>query len=203
MVAREDGVEYSIAHHDRGLFVTSNHDGAVDFAVWRADLDGTTTAPRGSWDLVVPHSPGTHLDGVEAFADHLVLHGRADAATTMWLLNPLTGERQRIDGDEEVGTFSGSANPEYATSRYRFSYQSLTTPASLYELDVRTGSRTLLKQQPVLDGFDRDDYESERLWATADDGTLVPISLVWRRDRVDPSQPSQCLLYGYGAYEAA
>lgn len=203
VVAREHGVEYSVAHHDRGLYVTSNHGGAADFAVWRADLSGTTAAPREAWEPVVPHSPGTRLDGVEAFAGHLVLHGRSEAATAMWLLDPLTGDRTRVEGDEEVATFSGSANPEYATTRYRFSYQSLTTPASVYELDVPSGHRTLLKQQPVLDGFDRSRYGSERLWATAGDGTLVPVSVVWRRDLVDASRPAPCLLYGYGAYEAS
>ena len=200
---REHGTEYSVAHHPAGLFVTSNHGGAVDFALWRAPLDGTRTADRSSWEVVVPHSPGTRIDGVEAFADHLVVHGRTEAATALWLLDPVSGDLDRIEGDDEVGTFSGSANPEFATTRYRFSYQSLTTPASLYELDVATGHRTLLKQQPVLDGFDPAQYSSERRWAEAGDGTRVPISLVWRNDRFDGSRPAPCLLYGYGAYEAS
>lgn len=203
VVEREHGVEYSVAHHSTGLFVTSNHDGAVDFALWRAPLDDTRAAERRAWEVVLPHSPGTRIDGVEAFADHLVVHGRTDAATAIWLLDPVTGEQNRLEGDDEVGTFSGSANPEYVTTRYRFNYQSLTTPASLYELDVATGQRSLLKQQPVLDGFDPSQYDSERRWAVADDGARIPVSLVWRRDRFDGSSPGPCLLYGYGAYEAS
>ncbi len=200
---REHGVEYSVAHHHTGLFVTSNHGGATDFGVWRARLDGTIAAPRGEWEQVIAPETGTRIDGVEAFAGHLVVHGRADASTALWVVDPTTGERTRIEGDDEVGTIGGSSNPEFDTTSYRFTYQSLTTPASVFDLDVATGARTLLKQQPVLDGFDPGLYDSARRWAEADDGTRVPISLVWRKDRVGGEVPAPCVLYGYGAYEAS
>jgi oligopeptidase B len=194
VAAREQGVEYSVAHHGTTLFVLSNHDGADDFALWRAPLAGLDVAPRSDWAEVIPHRPGRRLDGVEAFAHHLVVHGRTDASTALWLMDPSTGDSKPIDADDPVGTLGPSANPTFDTRRYRFAYQSLTTPSTLYELDTTTGSRALLKRQPVLDGFDPERYESARDWAVADDGTRVPISLVWRPDRLDPGdgRPRAC-----------
>ena len=203
VAAREQDVEYSVAHHGSGLFVLSNHDGAADFALWRAPLDGLTVGPRSEWTTVLAHRKGCRLDGVEAFVDHLVVHGRVDASTALWLVDPTTGDTRRIQPDEEVGTLGPSANPTFDTDRYRFSYQSLTTPSTLYELDTTSGDRVLLKRQAVLDGFDPSQYRSAREWAVAEDGTRVPISLVWRPDRRNEGQPSPCLLYGYGAYEAS
>ena len=98
---------------------------------------------------------------------------------------------------------SPGANAVFATSSYRFGYQSLTQPASVWDEDLATGERTLRKRQPVLDGFDPDHYRSAREWAPAPDGTLVPISLVWRPDAVPATGPAPCVLYGYGAYEAS
>jgi oligopeptidase B len=200
---REQGVEYSVAHHGTDLFVVSNHGDAPDFALWRAPLRGLDVAPRSAWVEVVAHRAGRRLDGVEAFAHHLVVHGRREASTALWLLDPVTGALDPIEGDDPVATLGASANPTFDTHRYRFTYQSLTTPATLYELDTTTGDRTLLKRQPVLDGFDPAHYESAREWAVAADGTRVPISVVWRPDRVPTGGPAPCLLYGYGAYEAS
>ena len=203
VAAREDGVEYSIAHHRTGLYVVSNHGGAEDFALWRAPLDGLAAAPRGAWEPVLPHETGRRITGVEAFAGHLVVHGRADGLTAIWLLDPATSIPRRIETDDPVGTITPGANPSYDTATYRFGFQSLTTPGSVLELDVASGERTLLKQQPVLDGFDADAYASAREWAVADDGTRIPISIVWRPDATRADAPAPCLLYGYGAYEMA
>jgi oligopeptidase B len=203
VAAREQGVEYSIAHHPTGLLVVSNHGGADDFALWRAPLDGTVVAPRDTWEAVLEHRPGTRLAGVEAFAGHAVVHGRTDGLTALWLLDPATGATRRFETDEAVGTIGPGANPTFDTRTYRFGYSSLTTPPSVVDEDLASGERTLRKQLPVLDGFDRERYESARDWATAADGTLVPISLVWRRDAVPTDGPAPCLLYGYGAYEAS
>ncbi|HWJ96602.1 MAG TPA: S9 family peptidase [Acidimicrobiales bacterium] len=201
VVAREQGVEYSVAHHPTGLYVTSNHGGAEDFALWRAPLDGIATAPRDGWEAVLPHRPGTRLQGVETFAGHVIVHGRTDGLTAIWLLDPATGATTLFDTDDAVGTISPGANPTFGSTTYRFSYQSLTTPPSVLEQDIATGDRTVLKQLPVLGDFDPARYASAREWATAADGTEVPISLVWRPDAVPADGPAPCLLYGYGAYE--
>ena len=200
---REQGVEYSVAHHPTGLLVTSNHGGAEDFALWRAPLDGITAAPRDEWEVVLPHTPGTRIAGVETFAGHAIVHGRTEGSTALWLLDPATNALRRFATDEAVGTIGPGANPTFDTATYRFSYQSLTTPPSVIDEDIATGERTVLKQLPVLDGFDASRYESAREWAIAPDGTEVPISLVWRPDAVPDAGPAPLLLYGYGAYEAS
>ena len=200
---REQGVEYSIAHHPTGLLVVSNHGGAEDFALWRAPLTGTSVAARDDWEVVLAHQPGRRIAGAEAFADHVIVHGRAEGLTALWALDPATGAIRRFEADEAVGTIGPGANPSFDTTTYRFGYQSLTTPQSVFEEDLATGERRLLKQMPVLDGFVRSQYSSAQEWATADDGTQVPISLVWRTDRVRADVPAPCVLYGYGAYEAS
>ena len=202
VVAREDGVEYSVDHHPSGLLITSNHGGAEDFALWRAELDGITAAPRDRWQPVIEHEPGTRLLGVDAFADHVIVAGRTEGLTALWVLDLATGERRRFATDDPVGTIDGGANAEFATTTYRFGYQSMATPAMVIDEDVTTGERIVRKQLPVLDGFETSAYRTEREWATADDGTRVPISLVYRPDRL-PDGPAPCVLYGYGSYEAS
>jgi oligopeptidase B len=201
VAAREQGVEYSVAHHPTGLYITSNHDGAEDFALWRAPLDGITVGARTTWEEVLPHRPGTRLLGVETFAGHAIVHGRTDGLTAIWLLDPGTGATTRFATDDAVGTISPGANPTFASTTYRFSYQSMTTPPSVLDQDLATGERTVLKQLPVLGEFDPAAYASAREWATAEDGTQIPISLVWRPDAVPADGPAPCVLYGYGAYE--
>lgn len=200
---RQQGVEYSVAHHPTGLLVVSNHDDADDFALWRAPLEGTTVAPRSEWAVLLPHRLGTRIAGAEAFADHAIVHGRTDALTALWLLDPTTGDTRLFETDEAVGTIGPGANPTFDSTIYRLTYSSLTTPPSVIDEDLVTGDRTVLKQLPVLDGFDSSRYESAREWVTADDGTRVPISLVWRPDAVPADGPPPCVLYGYGAYEAS
>ncbi len=209
VAAREPGVEYSLAHHPTGLLVVSNHDRAEDFALWRASLsgdDGGTTiavAPRSEWEVLLPHRPGTRIAGVEAFAGHAIVHGRTDGLTALWLLDPSTGDLRPFETDEAVGTIGPGANPTFDSTVYRFRYSSMTTPPSVVDEDLASGERTVRKQLPVLDGFDASRYRSARDWATAADGTRVPISLVWRPDAVATEGPAPCLLYGYGAYEAS
>jgi oligopeptidase B len=201
VATREQGVEYSIAHHPTGLLVVSNHGGAEDFALWRAPLDGIAAAPRDRWEPLLPHRPGTRLIGVEAFAGHAIVHGRTDGVSAIWLLDPATGSLTRFETDGEAGTLAPGTNPSFDADAYRFSYQSLTSPPAVIDQDVATGERTVRKQLPVLDGFEAATYRSAREWAEAPDGTRIPISLVWRPDAVPADGPAPCVLYGYGAYE--
>ena len=203
VAGREQDVEYSVAHHPTGLLVVSNHDGAEDFALWRAPLTGTAVAARSEWEALVPHTPGTRIAGVEAFAGHAIVHGRTDGQTALWVLDPSTGATRRFETADAVGTIGPGANATFDTTSYRFSYQSLTTPASVYDEDLTTGERILQKQQPVLDGFAPELYQSAREWVEASDGTRVPLSIVWRPDRIPSAGPAPCLIYGYGAYEAS
>lgn len=197
VAAREQGVEYSVEPHLDTIYILSNVDDAEDFALYRAPAAQPGPA---NWVPVLPHEPGVRLDGIDALRDHLVVHLRRDGVTGLAVIDLATGERRELALPEEVGTVAPSVNEEFDTTSYRFSYQSLITPASIFDEDLATGRRILRKQQPVLGGYSSRDFETSRIWATADDGTAVPITIVHRRGlALDGTAP--CLLYGYGAYE--
>lgn len=197
--ARQYGVEYHLSHHrstdgDR-FFITTNED-ARNFKLMVTSVDELDPA---SWKEVIAHRDDVTLQGAEAFSDHLVLSERADANSRISVLDLATNEYRVLDQPETVYSAHPSGNPEFDTTKLRFGYTSLVTPSSVYELDLKTDERHLLKQQPVLGDFDASQYVSVREWATASDGTRVPISLVYRQDR--ESEPGPTLLYGYGSYE--
>jgi oligopeptidase B len=195
VAAREHGVEYAVDHRGDELLIVTNADGAEDFKLVTAPVDSPS---REHWTDLVGHRPGLRLEGADAFASHVVLHERTEARTQLRIVDPATGEGETLTMDEEVYTAGAGANPAFDTRVLRFGYTSMTTPTQEIDLDLDTGERTLLKQQPVGGGYDRERYVSWREWATASDGTRVPISLVRRRD-TGPNAP--CLLYGYGSYE--
>jgi oligopeptidase B len=194
---REQGVEYSVDHHGDRFLIVTNADGAENFKLVEAPVD----APgRENWVDVVPHRPDVKLDGVDVFARHLVLVERADALRQLRILRLADGEQHVIEQPEPVYTVGPDANPEFDTDVYRFGYESMVTPRSVYDYDMEARTRVLKKQQPVLGGYDPTQYETRRTWAKAPDGVRVPISLVHRRDiATDGSAPA--LLYGYGSYE--
>ena len=207
---RRQGVEYSV-DHDRGdhaegragRFLIVTNDGAEDFRLMEAP-DGSPG--RAHWAEVIPARPGVRLDNVEPFAGHLVVYERAEGETRIRVVDATTGASTVVDQPDSPSTAWGGANPEYDSTALRYEYTSLTTPRSVYDLDLVSGKTVLLKRQPVLGGFDPGRYRTERRWAAADDGTRVPISLVYRPDLVGGpagSGASPCLLYGYGSYEAS
>jgi oligopeptidase B len=196
---REQDVEYSLEHWRDRFYIVTNVDGAEDFKLVEAPDD---SPGRASWRDVVPSRPGTTLTGIDVFADHLVLFERAEGLRRIRVRDQASGDEHVIEQPEAVSTSSGGANPEFDSGVLRYGYTSMVTPSSVYDYDLRTRERALKKRQPVLGGYDPDDYVTERVWATADDGTRVPISLVYKRDRPrDGSGPA--VLYGYGSYEAS
>ncbi len=194
---REHGLEYDLDHRGDLLYLVTNADGAEDFKLCVAPV---ATPGRRHWVDLVVHRPGVRLEGADVFGDHLVLAERAEARTQVRVCDPATGEGDLLPMDEEVYTTGITGNPVFETRTLRYVYTSLTTPTQVVDLDLETGTRTLLKQQPVRGGYDRQRFVSWREWAVAEDGTRVPISLVRRADvPLDGSAP--CLLYGYGSYE--
>ena len=194
---REQDVEYYADHHGDRFFVVTNADGAVNFKLVETPI---ATPGRDHWRDVVPHREDVKLDGAEAFARHLVLHERAEGLRRLRILRLADGEQHVVEQPEPVYTVGPDVNAEFDTDVYRFSYQSLVTPRSVYDYDVEARTRVLKKQQPVLGNYDPTQYTTARAWATADDGVRVPMSIVHRADvPLDGSAPA--LLYGYGSYE--
>jgi oligopeptidase B len=200
---REQGVEYDLTHApspidgDRFVVLT-NADGAVNFKLMSARV---TDLERAHWRELVPHRPEVKLEGVTAFSEHLVRYERREGVRRIVVSPYLDGVEHELAMPEEVYDTGPATNAEFDTATLRFTYTSLVTPGTVFDEDLDTGERTLLKTTEVLGGHDPADYESGRLWATAEDGTQVPISYVHRADLPrDGSAP--CLLYGYGSYEA-
>ena len=195
---RRDGVEYSIAHQGDRFLVTTN-DGAVDFRLMEAPL---ASPGREHWSEVRPEPPDGRLEGITAFAGHYVVSERRGGTSRLTVVDAGDGAERVLQFDEEVYEAGPGANAEYDTDLFRFGYGSLVTPGSVFQEHVVTGERVLLKQQPTP-GYDRALYDSTREWATAPDGTRIPISLVWRSDLRTQGDAGPLLLYGYGAYEAS
>lgn len=193
---RRQGVEYTVEHQGDRLLILHN-DGAEDFA-----LAYTSADQPGDWVPLIPHTPGTRLESVDAFARHVVVSLRRDGLTGLRVLPADGGAEHDISFEEPIYTVGLADNPEYDTSVVRLTYASLVTPDSVYDYDLDTRQMVLRKRRPVLGGYDPADYEQHREWAVAEDGTRVPVSLVCRRGTPrDGSTP--CLLYGYGSYETS
>jgi oligopeptidase B len=193
---RQQGHEYSVDHHGDTLYVVSN-DGAVNFRVMAAPV---ATPGREHWREVVGHREDVKLDGVDLFARHMALYERAGGMRRISVRRLADGETQAVEQPESVYVAMPGSNREWDTDVLRFEYTSLVTPRSAIDYGMETRERTVVKQEPVLGGYDPGEYITERLWATAPDGVRVPISTVRRRDTpLDGSAPA--LLYGYGSYE--
>jgi oligopeptidase B len=191
---RRQGVEYSVEHHGHRFLILHN-DGAEDFALAYTSVDNP-----GEWVELIPHQPGTRLEGVDAFARHTVVSLRRDGLTGLRVIGDGSTDSYDMEFPEPLYDVALSGNPEYDTSSVRIGYTSMVTPDSIFDVDLVTRAMTLRKQKPVLGGYNPDDYEQFREWARADDGTRVPISLVARKGTPrDGTAP--LVLYGYGSYE--
>jgi oligopeptidase B len=193
---RRDDVEYGIDHWGDS-FVMHTNDDAMDFRLLIA-ADGADLVDPTSWRELVPHEPGRRILGVDAFAGHLVIHEWSDAQPQLRILFR-DGSERVLDLGAEPHDIEPASNPEWNSDVLRFATQSLTTPTTLYDEDVRSGGRTLLRRMPTPN-VDLDAYSSERVWVTSADGTKIPLDIVRHVDTpIDATAPG--VLYGYGAYE--
>ncbi len=194
LLRREPGHEY-YPDVDEGKFLIRTNKGAKNFRLVSAPINAPT-----QWKEVVAHNPHVKLDDVTPFKTFLVLSEREDGLPYLRIIDK-TGASHRVTTPEPAYLISLGNNHEYNTSSIQFFYTSLVTPPSTFEYDVRTRDRKLLKQQPVF-GYDPANYESRRLWATARDGTKVPVAIVYKKGTpVDGTAP--LLLYAYGSYGAS
>jgi oligopeptidase B len=208
---RRHGVEYSVDHDvgdtvaGRGArFLIVTNDEAEDFRLVEAPEDDPG---RDRWREVIPGRPGVRLDAVDPFAGHLAVFERAEGETRVRVIDVERGTSVTVEQPETPSTVWGGPNPEYDAPMLRYEYTSLVSPRSTIDYDFATGTTALRKRQPVLGDFDPANYRTERLWATAGDGTQVPVSVAYRPDLVAARRPggegAPCLLYGYGSYEVS
>jgi oligopeptidase B len=202
---REHEHEYMVEHHwseergDRFLILTNQGGKARNFELVAAPA---VDPARQYWTPIVPHRDDVKLDDVTAFANHLVLTERTNGLERLRVMRVDDGDTHEIAMPDPVYSVGVGANEEFETRTLRFGYTSLVAPYTDYDYDLETRNAAIVKRQPVLGGYDANAYTSERLWATATDGTQVPISVVRRKNTpVDGSAPA--LLYGYGSYEVS
>jgi len=192
---REHGIEYSLEHHSNWFCVRINDTGR-NFRLVAAPVED---ASGENWKELIPHRDDTLLESAEAFAGHLLVVQRQGGLRQYRIDGLKTGQTHLVPFPEPSYHTTPTANVEFRTNLLRFSYQSMVTPPTVYDYNMDDGTWTLIKQEPVLGGYDRANYVTERLEATAPDGVNVPMTVVYRKGLVKDGA-NATLLYGYGAY---
>jgi len=193
---RERNLEYSCSHYGEHFYITTNRD-AKNFKLVRTPIHATTYE---NWEDVLPHRDETLLEGVDIFKDYLVVSERTEGLNQIRVKRWDDAEDYYIQFPDPAYSAYVGANPDFDTKQLRYGYNSMTTPSSVFEMDMVSQATNLLKQQEVLGGsFDPANYESERVMVEARDGTKVPVSIVSRKGvKKDGNNPF--LLYAYGSY---
>jgi oligopeptidase B len=194
---REQEREYSVDHRGDLFYIVTNDKGRNN----RVVTAPVSSPGRENWKELVPHRDDVMLEDIDLFADWGVFYERQDALPRIRVMNFKSGDVDLLDFPEAIYSVSPSNNREFDTQTLRIDYESFTTPPSVYDVDMATKQRKLLKQQEVLGGYDPSRYTSERRYATASDGTKVPISVVYRKGFVADGK-APLLLTAYGSYGA-
>jgi oligopeptidase B len=192
---RTKGIEYSVDHHGDHFYIFTNEE-ATNFKLMKTLV---ADPAKENWRTVIPHREDVLLSGVSIFVNHLVIYERKGGLQTARVQNLLTGEENNINFPEPTYEFSEGNNPEFNTNILRFHYTSLITPQSVFDYNMETNQRELKKETEVLGGYDKTQYHSEWLMATAQDGTQIPISIVYKQGMKKNSK-SPLLMTGYGSY---
>ncbi|MCA9837556.1 MAG: S9 family peptidase [Trueperaceae bacterium] len=194
---REQGLRYKLEHHEGKLYLLSNRDGDIHHNIMTAPVEepGIT-----NWTEFIPHDERVMLESMQMFINHLVIVEREFGLKQLRIIDLQTAESHRLDFPHELYSFNLEPNPVYETSILRLNYSSLKTPSRIYDYHM-TERRLELKKQTVVAAYDESQYELKRLFATAEDGTRIPMSLVYKKGlALDGSHA--CFLYGYGSYGA-
>ncbi|MBP6542745.1 S9 family peptidase [Piscinibacter sp.] len=195
VLPRRNGIELSLDHR-AGRFYLLVNDRGRNFRLVETSAESPSLDDARE---LIAHRDDVMLEDVDLFARHMVVQERDRGVLKLRVWELASGRSWEVPFDESVYTAEGDVNEEFDTDVFRFEYTSLVTPHSVFDLDMASGERTLRKRQPVLGGYDPARYASEQFMARADDGTEVPVSLVYRRDRRH-GEPQPLLMYGYGAY---
>jgi oligopeptidase B len=193
VLPREKGHKYEVEHRDGLLFIRTNRD-AKNFRLVTAPV-----SEPGRWTEWVPHRADILLEGMEVFRDHLVVQEQREALTRLRIHDRRSDAWIEVTFPESAYSAGATGTPEMGAGAFRLTYQSMSTPAGVYDCNLSDGSLTLLKRTPVLGGYDPAQYVTERRWVVARDGVRVPISMLYRKG-TPLDGTSACLLYGYGSY---
>ncbi|OHU91868.1 MULTISPECIES: S9 family peptidase [Pseudoalteromonas] len=193
---RTEGHEFGIDKHAGSYYILSNHQ-AKNFRLLKASE--TTIADLSQWQELIAHREHILIEGMELFDSHFVITER-ELGQIRFVVHNYEGESYHLSFDDECFYAGIGYNPESSANSVRIHYSSLTTPNTVYDCDLKTGRKTLRKQQQVLGGFDASNYASKRLFVTARDGAQVPVSLVYHKDKFRKDGTNPMLQYGYGAY---
>ena len=192
---RERNLEYGIDHYGDRFYITTNLE-AKNFRLMSCPETATT---KENWQEVIAHRADVLLEGIEIFKDYLVVQERKEGLNQIRVIRWDNKSEYYVEFQDPTYAAGVGANPEFETDVLRYGYSSLTTPASTYDFNMTNKDRVLMKQQEIIGGHDPSQYNSERLYAKATDGTMVPISLVYKKGtQLDGSAPT--LLYAYGSY---
>ena len=195
VLPRQPDHEYDVDHRGNLFYIRTNK-GARNFRIVTAPV---TDPSEKNWKEFVSHRPAVKVEAISLFADHAVLSEWENGLQQLEVIDFKNNKRRRIEFPEPVYSAGLGANREFNTTVVRYNYNSLVTPNSVFDYDMNTGKATLMKQTEVPGGFDRANYKSERVFATASDGTRIPMSMVYRKGvKLDGSAP--LLLYAYGSY---
>jgi len=193
---RERDHEYSLYHGNGKFYIITNKDGAKNFKLVTC---GETATSSKNWEEVIPNRADTLLESLEMFNDFLVIDERRGGLTQFRVINQKTQEDYYIEMGEESYMAYMSTNVDFSSTLFRFGFTSLKTPSTIFDFDLNSKDREVRKQQKVIGGHDPSNYTTKRVNATAEDGTAIPMSVVYRNDiKLDGSNPT--LLYGYGSY---
>ncbi len=196
-LARQKGHEYFIEHVEDTFFIRTNLNGATNFKLMSVPELGH--GDLSQWREHIAHRPDVYLEGIEAFRNHLVLQERAEGLLNIRIIDQTDLSEHYLNFGEPAYTAYVSTNPDFNTGILRYGYTSLTTPNSTFDYNMNSRERILLKQQEVLGDFDKDEYQTERLFAPARDGAMIPISVVYKKGfQKDGNAP--LLQYSYGSY---
>jgi len=196
---RTRGLEYSISHYGDSFYIITNKDKATNFKLMKTSEDKTL---KENWEDLIPHRKDVLLEDFDIFKDYLVVSERSNGLHKIRIM-PWNGEGEYyLPFESETYTAMTTTNLDFDTELLRYSYQSLATPSSAIDFNMRTKEKTVLKEHEVLGGkFDKNNYVEERIWATAKDGVQIPISLIYRKG-ISKNSKNPFLLYAYGSYGA-
>ncbi len=192
---REKNHEYSFGHYDGNFYIHTNLD-AQNFRLMKTSEDKTE---KENWEEFIAHREDVMLEGLEIFKDYFVLEERENGLNKIRIQSWDGNVDYYLPFEEEAYSAGVGSNPEFDSEVLRYGYNSLTTPSSVIEFNMRTKEQVVLKEQEVLGDFDKNNYASERVWATANDGTKVPVTMVYKKGMKKDGK-SPLLLYAYGSY---